>query len=57
MALRSLTIATDGLLRAPEGTLPLIIAVRGLLDVDVGFKDIIAFLLHIEQAKIFDVRC
>ena len=58
MALRSITIASDGLLRTPEGTRALIIAVRGLLDIDqVIFKDLILFSLFIEQAKIFDVRC
>ena len=56
MALRSLTIASDGLLRT-GGTLPLIIAARGLLDIEAGFKDLVAFILFIEQAKLFDLDC
>lgn len=56
--LRSLTIASDGLLRTPEGTRALIIAVRGLLDIDqVVFQDLILFSLFIEQAKLFELDC
>ena len=56
VALRSITIASDGLLRIPESTIPLFIMARGLLDIAI-IKDLVAFTLFIEQAKIFDVRC